>query len=682
MFKLPESEQIYFIEGEYSIYLVILSIIIAVGASYTALIINQRIQINGFFHKNLWLILASLAMGLGTWSMHFVGMSAFMIPIKMDYSLGMTLVSMIPAIAASFIAFTIANSKRKKIISYIFAGLSMGSGIALMHYIGMAAMKVEANYVYDPVLFILSIIVAITVSFAALIIFSYNKRFMKNALIKWLTALMMGIAITSMHYTGMLAIKFYVIGEAPPLHIHNAEVMDMSSIIVVVTIGVVSLFGIAGLTNRLDKYVDFRLMNFDPLTQLPNQKQFTDYQDTQKVAAGLAIIHLQNLEKIISAYGYTFGDQIVKNISEVILSLLPDPIKIYRTDATRFTLACNEVEQLQTLITSLERICAILVRPIMIEERQITVEMIVSLASDNQKQPIQQLFSNAMAVLQSSAINKKYEVIKYDPKIHTFNFERQITLDIHQAMANDDVFIVYQPKINIESDTLAGVEALIRWKHPIYGLVSPATFIPVLEEANKIADLTDWIIEQVCKQISIWTIQNVKFNEVSINIPGIYVTSPRLSNVINENLLKFHVQPNQIELEVTETSVINDMDNAIIALNNFREKGLSIALDDFGTGLSSLSYLKKIPLSTIKIDKSFVNGVPTSEKDSAVLKAIVSLGFSLNLKVIIEGVETQEQINFMKYMVKKPIVQGYYYAKPLTVQEFEAWTTKIKKEVC
>jgi diguanylate cyclase len=214
---------------------------------------------------------------------------------------------------------------------------------------------------------------------------------------------------------------------------------------------------------------------------------------------------------------------------------------------------------------------------------------------------------------------------------------------------------------------------LLRWQHSVYGLISPGVFIPVLEENGKIFEVTDWVIETVFRQVSRWLDENVEFKRVSINIPGPYVTSSRLLSVLNEGLRKYGIDSSFIELEITETSVIHDIDNAITAVGRFREMGLSVALDDFGTGLSSLSYLRKIPISTIKIDKSFVDGVPLSEKDSALLRAITTLCSSLNLRVVIEGVETQEQIDFITGMIERPHIQGYYFSPPLGECEFCDW---------
>ena len=164
----------YIVEGQYNSLIVILSFIIAFGASYTAVFINRRIKGKGFFHKNLWLVLASLAMGLGIWSMHYVGMSAYVTPLPMKHNLLLTLVSVIPAVVASYVAFYLANSHYKKIQTFIAAGIFMGGGITLMHYLGMAAMQIDAQSVYDPVMFGLSIVIAIVASFASLYIFSIS----------------------------------------------------------------------------------------------------------------------------------------------------------------------------------------------------------------------------------------------------------------------------------------------------------------------------------------------------------------------------------------------------------------------------------------------------------------------------------------------------------------------------
>ena len=671
MFNLPESSNLHIIEGTYSIPLVILSFAIAFGASYTALFINRRIQGKGFFHRNVWLALASLAMGLGIWSMHFIGMYAYNLPLQMEHRTWLTIISIIPAIIASFIAFHFANSPKRSLFTYIASGIVMGLGISFMHYLGMTAMNIDAELSYRLGYFVLSILIAIIASLAAMYLFSLSTTVMDKIIVRIGAATLMAFAITTMHYTGMLAIQIYVVGDVPPhSHAHGANIQGITT---VVSIGIVILFSLAFLASKLDKFVDYRVKNFDALTSLPNQNQFTEDMKAEKVSNMLAILHIHNLEKYVSAFGYTFGDAIIINIQSLIEGLLPSNVKIYRTEANRFTILPLQGQDFFKVTNALEQICAALMPQQYVQEKLIGVEMAVAVSSTTEKTAIQTHLANAIAVLQSSSTEFNHQVIHFNPKVHTFNFERQLVNDIEDAMKNDDLFLVYQPKINPATNYLAGLEALIRWKHPVYGMISPGVFIPVLENANKISDVTDWIIQKVCAQIANWNEQNIPFQQVSVNIPGVYITSPQLANVLNENLLKNRIAPEQLELEITETSVIHNIRNAIESIRQFREKGLSIALDDFGTGLSSLSYLKEIPISTIKIDKSFVDGVPHFKQDAAILKAIVILSFSLDLNVVIEGVETEAQIEFIRSMDTLPTVQGYYYAKPLTVHEFDTW---------
>ncbi|WP_456277239.1 bifunctional diguanylate cyclase/phosphodiesterase [Bacillus sp. AK128] len=672
MFSVPDLHNQHILHGEYSLSIVILSVVIACCASYTALSMNQRMQQNTFFHRSFWLLLSSIAMGLGIWSMHFVGMSAFMLPIPMEYDLLLTTISILPAVCASYLAFFIANGKYKTHRPYIMAGIIMGIGISAMHYIGMAAMEMEASYYYRVWILIASIAIAITVSYVALYIFSTLQKYMGNILIKLVTSLLMGVAITSMHYTGMSAVVFYV-EESMIDRLSHMHEMDVTLLIIVITIGISILFAISGLTNLLDRYVEYRLHHFDALTLFPNQRQFEQDLNQTKKLASIAILHIQNLERWISSQGYTFGDELIKEVGKQIQECKPASIKVYRIEGNRFALINHEEDRDKNMKVVMGKILSIFKKPILIDKNYIVVDMVCSIAKSDQKKSARETFSNSMAVLQDPSIRFKHEVIEYDPAIHMFSFERQIVSDISRAMENDELFLQYQPKVCSKSLQTSGVEALLRWKHPELGMISPGVFIPILEDNGKIFDVTDWVIQAVCKQISAWIKGDIPFHQVSINIPGPYVTSPRLLMMLSQNLSTYKIDSNMIELEITETSVIDDIENAITAVSKFRELGLSVALDDFGTGLSSLSYLKRIPISTIKIDKSFVDGIPVSEKDSALLKAIITLCYSLNLQVVIEGVESKEQMEFIISMTKTPLIQGYYFSRPLPAKELVEW---------
>ncbi len=670
---MSNTQDLLKLSGEYSSPIVVLSIVIACCASYTALSLNQRIQHNSFFHKYFWLVLSSIAMGLGIWSMHFIGMSALELPIAMEYDLILTTISVLPAIFASFLAFYIASRANRNHWPYILAGITMGVGISSMHYIGMAAMKMEAEYVYKPWLFLLSIVIAIIVSYVALFIFSNSKKFLGNQYIKVITAIIMGLGIACMHYTGMMAVVFYV-ERTSNMVSHEFHQMDMSLLIIVVTVGIFILLFVSALTSLLDRYVDYRLHNFDALTLLPNQRQFeTSINNSSNISGSLAIIQIHNLENLIGFHGYTLGDEIIKIVRDMIKSQIQSSTSLYRIEANRFVLLTYDESKNEVVESSLEGILSSFQKPIMVGDNSVPIHSVCAVNYSTGDKNVKELFTNVMAVLQHSSISEHNRVIEYDSAVHTYSFERQIVQDIHRAMTNNELFIAYQPKVCSKSMEVTGLEALLRWKHPEQGMISPGIFIPILEGNGKIFDVTDWIIRKVFKQVAAWKEVSFPFSQVSINIPGAYVTSDRLLKVITMSLSEYRINSSMIELEITETSVIHDIENAISAVGKLRGMGLSVALDDFGTGLSSLSYLKRIPISTIKIDKSFVDDVPLSEKDSDILKAIITLCHSLHLKVVIEGVESKEQIDFITSVSEALHIQGYYFSRPLIEEELVTW---------
>jgi diguanylate cyclase len=678
MFSMPDPTEIIILHGEYSLPIVVLSILIACFASYTALSMNERIRQNSFFSRNFWLALASIAMGLGIWAMHFIGMSAFMLPVLMKYSPMLTVMSIIPAVLASYLAFYISNRVNLNHWPQVLAGLVMGLGIAGMHYIGMAAMEMKAEYVYRPQVFILSIAIAIIVSYTALYIFTSLQKFMNNFIVKTITSLIMGLAVASMHYTGMKAVVFYIDSASKNIILHGHQ-MNIHFLGIAVALGITVILGLSGFSSLLDRYVEFRLNNFDALTGLPNRRQFENVNHSASTE-GLAVIHLHGLEKWNTRYGYEFGDGIIKSVSEIIMQLKPVSATVYRIEGNRFAVAIADRRDYEKLKISMERVTSVLRKPLVIQEKKIVIDTVSAITFSTGSDRAD-LFSNAMAVLHHAGITYKHDVIEYNAEVHTYTFEKHLVHDIDRAIRENELFVVYQPKICTKSKEIFGVEALLRWKHPFHGMVSPGVFIPILEENGKMHEVTDWIIHHVCKQIAEWRIKGLNGFKVAINIPGTYFTSPLLMDILKDSVLRYEIESKYLELEITETSVIDHIEHAIKAVSEFREYGFSVALDDFGTGVSSLSYLKRLPISTLKIDKSFVDDVPHSDKDSAIIKAIISLGHSLKLKVVIEGVESEEQVDFLVTNSDNPIIQGYYYSKPLKSEEFIDWVSNFTSSI-
>lgn len=668
--KVPK--ELIELHGEYSISIVALSIVIACVASYTAVYMNERSRVNSFLHRNVWLGLASIAMGFGIWSMHFIGMLAFSLPISMQYDRVLTIISVFPAMFSSFLTFYMANRPNKSIWLNVFAAIVMGIGISTMHYLGMAAMIMEASYVYDLWLFIVSIAIAIATSFVALFIFSSLQQYKQKYFIKPLTAIVMGLAVSSMHYTGMMAITYYV----RPDHSYTPELnheMKMFFIIISVTVGMFLLLVLLFLSGLFDRYMKYRTYYYDSLTNLPNRRQFERRFVNSLSQKTLAVWHIHNLEKINRENGYLFGDEVIRRISTLLIAVNPTMTDLYRIEGNRFAFLMKGSGGENDFLDNMKKISEILSEPLVFENQKFVVQAVCAWSKDGEKGESEDTYTNVLAVLNHPSTLYKHEVIQYDSAVHNYTFEMGILNDVTRAMANDELYLVYQPKINGRSYEVTGVETLLRWQHPTYGMLSPAVFIPILEESNHMLDVTDWIIERTCRQISEWSKEDISFGQVAINIPGPYVASPRLLRVLKEQLIIYKLEPQILELEITETSFMKTIEESVQAVSKLRQEGFSVALDDFGTGVSSLSYLKRIPISTLKIDKSFVDGVPKSEKDSSIIQAIITLGRSLDLSIVFEGVETEEQVRFLVTTCEKPIIQGFYFAKPMISKELLAW---------
>ena len=660
------------IQGDYAASVVVLSILIAVIASYSALTMNGRAQRIGFFHRNLWLMFASIAMGFGIWSMHFVGMSAFSLPVHMTYNVALTILSILPAMVASFIAFYLSNLPKRGLWVYILAGVSMGTGISTMHYMGMYAMKMDIVYSYNYLMFTVSIVIAVTISMLAVYIFSSLQLYMKNGWIQFFTAVILGLAVSSMHYTGMAAVTFYVPSDFEA-HTLAHDMGNIDGLVIIVTAGMALLLGVLFLLGQIDRYVAYHTNFFDSFTKLPNRRLFE--QDLRKhlFPEYLIIWQLHGLEELNKEYSYQFVDEVIKLTAQRFQTLRPPSSELYRIEENRFAFLMKDVKESSYVEEAMQRISEYLQKPIFIDGEKTYLSSVCAVAEATNKTEAATLYANALAVIRHSSTKFENEVIFFDPAIHTHAFEREIVDGIGRAMRMEELFLVYQPKVSLKGNQVEGLETLLRWKHPIHGLLSPALFIPILESHNRMERVTDWIIEQVCKQIASWREEDISFGQISINIPGDYVTSPKLLQVLQTNMRNYEVSASQLELEITETSFVRNIEKAIQAVVAFRKEGLSVALDDFGTGVSSLSYLKKMPISTLKIDKSFIDEIPSSEKDSSILEAMIGLGQSLKLTIVFEGVETKEQIDFLRNTCIKPVVQGYYYSKPQSSEEIVFW---------
>ncbi|WP_304640640.1 putative bifunctional diguanylate cyclase/phosphodiesterase, partial [Pseudomonas sp.] len=254
---------------------------------------------------------------------------------------------------------------------------------------------------------------------------------------------------------------------------------------------------------------------------------------------------------------------------------------------------------------------------------------------------------------------------------------RELDKDIRGALTRNELYLVYQPQVSYHTHRVVGVEALLRWQHPERGLVPPDVFIPLAEQNGAITSIGEWVLDQACRQLAHWRAAGFPELRMAVNLSTVQLHQPDLPRIVTNLLQRYELPPQSLELEVTETGLMEDVAAAASHLNSLKRAGVLIAIDDFGTGYSSLSYLRGLPLDKIKIDKSFVQDVLLDEDDATIVRAIIQLGRSLNMEVIAEGVETAAQ---EAYIINEGCSegQGYFYSRPLTAAALAEWLARYQ----
>ena len=247
----------------------------------------------------------------------------------------------------------------------------------------------------------------------------------------------------------------------------------------------------------------------------------------------------------------------------------------------------------------------------------------------------------------------------------------QMATDLRRAMDKDEFFLTYQPQLDLETGKITGVEALLRWQHPEEGLIPPSRFIPLAEETGVILPLGEWVLRTACNQAMQWRAAGRPPMRISVNVSGKQFRQPDFIETVERVLKETGLDPRWLELELTESVIMEDVQSAIMTLTDLKIRNINLAIDDFGTGYSSLIYLKHFPIDRIKIAQEFVRDIPSDPDDAAIVEAIIAMARTLNLSVIAEGVEKQEQLQMLRWH-RCTEMQGYYFARPMEVKDFDS----------
>ena len=420
----------------------------------------------------------------------------------------------------------------------------------------------------------------------------------------------------------------------------------------------------------------YYLANHDGLTELANRTKFVDYLNHLLESArygvarhiAVAFIDLDHFKIINDRLGHAIGDSYLKAIALRIASVCRDQDLLSRWGGDEFVLVMDNIVDRKSVADVVSRIIDVVSRPLMIESHELNPTLSIGISifpgdADNTTDLVKAA-DTAMYLVKESGRNGFEFFNESQAKENSKKFE--IVSEFNRALRLNEFVLHYQPQVAPTSGAIVGLEALVRWQHPERGQLSPASFIPLVEELGLINHLGDWVIQAACQQMAEWKKQGVNYPKVSINVAPSQMTSGFV-DYLQRVLIQNGVSAKLLDLELTESALASN-DQIILIMKQLREMGVSISIDDFGTGYSSLGHLKNFPITCFKIDKSFVDGLPNNKEDVAIVKTILALGQNLHMDVVVEGVETIEQRDFLM-TIGATIIQGYFYAKPLVVEE-------------
>jgi diguanylate cyclase (GGDEF)-like protein/PAS domain S-box-containing protein len=862
--------------GSYDYRLVILSVVIATFASYAALDLAGRVTVARGSARFEWLAGGASAMGFGIWSMHYIGMLAFRLPIPVRYDWPTVLLSLLAAIFASAAALHFASGQEMSLWHTAVGSVVMGGGIGAMHYIGMHAMRIGAMCHFNPLVVILSVVLAVLISFVALrLVFLARDHGETKRLRRIASVIVMGAAIPVMHYTGMAAASFTVSNVAADLS-HAVDVSNLGMIgiatVTIIVLGIATLtaaynclvraprtmrtsvlsvrilatrtamltfcimvvfeaakqalhptitiwpshvvtilfatlvaavlsftvlrkeerskemlqnsenkyrvlfedsadanwlmdkkgfldcnsaalqmFGYPanemmhpsdisppnqrdGTSSRVaaeekiaaafckgterfewlhqrkngkvfpaevcltalmlsgkprllatvrdisdrklaEEQVQF-LAYYDALTGLPNRTLLKD-RVSKALAAARRQVHevaflfldLDRFKDINDSLGHSVGDLLLQGIAERLKTWGREQDTVARLGGDEFLIMVTQVEDLIDVAVTAERLMDAMTAAFVIQGHSLNVSCSIGVSIfPEHGTDFETLIKNADAAMYGAKDSGRNNFRFFSEEMNAQVVER-LTLEssLRLALAKEELFLLYQPQMDVATGRITGLEALLRWQHPELGLVPPDRFIRIAENSGLIVPIGEWVLRTACRQAKKWQDDGLPPVSVAVNVSAVQFRQQGFCKLIRSVLRETGLAPQYLELELTESLLLADADVTLSVLRELKSMGLTLAIDDFGTGYSSFSYLRQFQVNKIKIDRLFIRDVTVNSDDAAITTAIINMAKGLKLKVIAEGVENEAQMSFLRKH-RCDEIQGYYFSKPLTVE--------------
>ncbi len=692
-------------------FLVLLAYLVACAGSFATLDMAERVaHAQKPASRRLWCWVGAGCLAGGIWAMHFIGMLAFEAPISVHYQLPVTFASLLIALLASWLAMQTLSRPALNIWQCLLASIWVGLGIATMHYVGMSALHSQATVYYQPTLFALSIVIAIVASLAALLLSRYlrNGSGMFHQLLKYGASLILGTGIISMHFTGMAAFNLMLPAGSVLTQPGENNHLQLGLTVAIMTLLIIGSSISAALADKKlqHKEQDLQRVNslltqldqarvslqqvahFDPLTNLVNRRGFNQLfaeKLIEKTHTGgmLAVLFLDidHFKRINDSLGHDAGDELLKVLASHIKGSVrshEDVVARFGGDEFCMLINLHDREEARHMA---QRIMLKMKEPIELAGRRMvmTTSIGISLFPEDGK-TCDELLKNADLALYQSKGSGRNGLNFFSANLKArATLELQLEEELRHALREDTgLMLHYQPIYDLKTGQVSKLEALIRWQHPVHGLLAPDRFIALAETNGLITELDNWVLRKACEDLGELSLQGCEALRIAVNCSPLSLAREELAGQIEHALRSAGVAPQRLELEVTENALMGNIADTLVLLKQIRALGVSLSIDDFGTGYSSLAYLKRLPLNTLKIDRSFIQEIPKSTQDMEIVQAIIAMAHTLHLEVVTEGVETFEQYQFLERH-GCDFVQGYLLSRPVPLADLRPVLNEINQ---
>lgn len=666
--------------------------VVAVYALYLQSLVVRRVRAHDRDTGFGWLLGGALCVGSGIWAEAFLGLIAWRLPIEVGYVRAVVLAAWLPAVVISAGAIWLHFHRHLPIRVRALGGVLVSSGLAMLAYVNVSAMVIQPQVSWDG----RWVAAGIGMFVLACALGSVLVRRALNVPLHHPRTLLTSALIATLFVCGQLLIVAAV--NLPPEAVClSVGQLSGDSLEFVLTATVMLLLMMGHLATVQD---DRTQRKSEQLKQSLQQAQAALQEASQHdVATGLlnrlgfeqalhkalasegghAVEHLSVLrlsldgfKTLVETFGHNMGDTLVRHLAARMQRLVREGDVLSRSDTDECLLLCRGLTDAHAVAQLAQRLEQAVHEPCLIQDQEFTLSCSIGMACYPDSTNADQLLSHSLDAMLTARKAGGGVYCLYERGMDRLGLEQvELQRDLRHAIERGELQLHFQPKLRAKDNTLAGVEALLRWTHPQRGSVSPAQFIPVAERFGLIGELGLWVLNEACRHVRMWHDAGLNI-PVAVNVSVHQLRQPDLELRVRDALTRHRVPARMLIMEITESAAMDDIEASMKVFDMLDDIGVRLSIDDFGTGYSSLSYLRRLPASQLKIDRSFVRDLALSQDAQAIVEAVVRLSHALGLKVVAEGVETQEQAQILAQLHCDEL-QGFLFARPMPEHALLAW---------